>query len=87
MSTLWSESRCNKFSLSLAETESGVKYYFKNSIEPDREIVLYRALEAADIMGDDAAWKEIYKYGLSKKIKPRDELIKEYQEKLQGKED
>ena len=64
-----------------------MKYYFKNSIEPDREIVLYRALEAADIMGDGEAWKEIYKYGLSKKIKPRDELIKEYQEKLQGKED
>lgn len=74
-------------SLSLAETGSGVKYYFKNSTDSDREIVLYRALEVADIMGDDEAWKEIYKYGLSKKIKPRDELKKKYQEKLQGKED
>lgn len=68
-------------SLSLAEKEQGVKYYFKNSIEPQKEIILYRALEAADILGDDEAWIEIYKYGLLKKIKPRDELTKEYQEK------
>jgi len=26
-------------------------------------------------------WKEIYKYGLSQKIKPRDELTREYREK------
>ena len=68
-------------SLSLAETEQGVKYYFKNSIEPQKEIILYRALEATDILGDDEAWIEIYKYGLLKKIKPRDELTKEYKEK------
>ena len=68
-------------SLSLAETEQGVKYYFKNSIETQKEIILYRALEAADILGDDEAWIEIYKYGLLKKIKPRDELTKEYKEK------
>lgn len=68
-------------SISLAETEPGVKYYFKNSIKPQKEIVLYRALEAADILGDDKAWIEIYKYGLSKKIKPRDELTRKYREK------
>ncbi|HJD45880.1 MAG TPA: hypothetical protein H9909_03470 [Candidatus Mediterraneibacter norfolkensis] len=74
-------------SLSLAETESGVKFYFRNSIEPRKEIILYRALWVADIIGDDEVWKEIYKYGLSKKIKPRDELIRKYQEKINGKDE
>lgn len=69
-------------SLSLAETESGVKYYFKNSIKRDKETILYCALRVADIIDDDEMWKEIYKYGLSQKIKPRDELTKEYQEKI-----
>ena len=71
-------------SISLGETESGVKYYFKNSVESRKEIILYRALEVTDIVGDDEVWKEIYKYGLSKKIKPRDELVKRYREKIQG---
>lgn len=68
-------------SLSLAEAESGAKYYFKNSIKPDKETILYCALRAADIIDDDEMWKEIYKYGLSQKIKPRDELTREYREK------
>ena len=65
----------------LAEAESGAKYYFKNSIKPDKETILYCALRAADIIDDDEMWKEIYKYGLSQKIKPRDELTREYREK------
>ena len=34
-----------------AETEQGVKYYFKNCIETQKEIILYKALEAAELAG------------------------------------
>ena len=39
------------------ETESGVKYYFKNSIKRDKETILYCALRAADIIDDDEMWE------------------------------
>lgn len=75
-------------SIELAEIERGIKYYFKNTVEPQKEIILYRALEVASMVGEDAEWIDIYRYGLSKKIKPREELVREYQERTgESKED
>lgn len=65
-----------------AETEQGVKYYFKNCIETQKEIILYKALEAVDLAGSNEQWIEIYEYGLVKKIKPRESLIREYQDRI-----
>ncbi len=70
-------------SISLEETERGVKYYFKSSKEVRKEIILYRALQIAELMDEDSVWIEIYKYGLTKKIKPREELVEKYQKKME----
>ncbi len=67
-------------SISLGEAEQEIRYYFSNSMESDREIILYRALECADWMEDDRVWIDIYRFGLTKKIKPRDSLKKKYGE-------
>lgn len=72
-------------SLLQAETEQGVKYYFKNCMESRKEIILYKALEVADLTGTNEQWIEIYKYGLAKKIKPRESLIREYQDRIKEK--
>lgn len=71
--------------ISLSEPEEGVSYYFSKCQEKDKEIVLYKALWLvpwAD--GDDRLWLDIYRYGLKKKIQPRDSLKKEYQKRLES---
>ncbi|MCI7304141.1 hypothetical protein NIA71_15615 [Ihubacter massiliensis] len=67
--------------IALAEPEDGIKYYFKNCREQDKEITLYRALDLVDCMGEDKLWLSVYEYGLKKKIKPREYLAREYQER------
>ena len=67
-------------SISLGEAEQEIRYYFSNSMESDREIILYRALNCADWMDDDRVWIDIYRFGLTQKIKPRDSLKKKYGE-------
>lgn len=66
-------------SIDLVETEAGIKYYFAKCQETDREIALYRALECAEWMEDSRAWIDIYRYGLTKKIKPREKLQEKYE--------
>ncbi len=70
-------------SLSLAETERGIRFFLKNSIESRKEIILYRALEIARWVGTDAQWLDIYRYGVSKKIKPREELVERYRKLME----
>ncbi|HAX52715.1 hypothetical protein [Muricomes intestini] len=71
--------------ISLAEPEEGVSYYFEFCQEMDKEIVLYRALELADWMDEEDLWIDIYKYGIVKKIKPREKLVQQYGERSKGK--
>lgn len=66
--------------IELAEPASGVEYYFRNCEETDREITLHRALDIVDWEENDELWMQVYEYGVSKKIKPRDSLIKKYNE-------
>lgn len=72
--------------IELGEAEEGVRYFFKHSIERNKEIILYQALELADWMDEAELWLNVYKYGLSKKITPRDSLQKEYEKRLKKKE-
>lgn len=66
--------------IELAEPASGVEYYFRNCEETDREIILHRALDIVDWEENDELWMQVYEYGVSKKIKPRDPLVKKYNE-------
>lgn len=71
-------------SIELAEVEDGIRYYFNHCKENTLEIVLYRALQVADwTSDDDKVWVDIYRYGLTKRIKPRDSLISQYQKRIQ----
>ncbi len=72
-------------SISLAETDTGIRYFFSKCLETDKEIALYRALDCASWMEDDQAWIDIYHYGLAKKIKPRDSLQEQYKELISKK--
>lgn len=65
----------------LGEPEEGVKYFFSHSKERNDEITLYCALQLADWMDEKELWLDVYKYGLSKKITPRDSLQEEYKER------
>lgn len=65
--------------IELGEPEEGVKYFFKHSKERSQEITLYCALRLADWMDEEELWMDVYKYGLSKKITPRDSLQEEYE--------
>lgn len=67
-------------SIALAETEKGLRFYFKNCSEANKEIILYRALSLVELLDDDGMWIQVYEYGLRKKIKPRDYLKKRYEE-------
>lgn len=67
--------------IELGEPEEGVRYFFNHSRERDKEITLYCALQLADWMDKEELWLNVYKYGLSKKITPRDSLQKEYEER------
>lgn len=68
-------------SITLSETEDGMKYYFANSKNRDDEITMYRALNCAEWMDDNESWLQIYDYGISKGIKPRDELLRMHEER------
>ncbi|RKI43497.1 hypothetical protein D7V86_19675 [bacterium D16-51] len=65
----------------LAELEEGISYYFKANRQREREIILYKALSLAEWLGEDDIWIQIYEYGIKKNIKPRDSLVREYQER------
>jgi hypothetical protein len=65
----------------LYEPEQGIKYYFEHYKGTNREITLFRALRVADWMEEDELWLKIYKYGLAKKIKPRQDLQAQYRER------
>lgn len=64
----------------LAETASGIEYYFQNCERKDKEITLYCALEIVDWVEDDALWIKVYEYGIGKKIVPRDYLTQKYKQ-------
>lgn len=70
-------------SIELAETDSGIRYFFANYAETDKEITLYCALEIVEWAGDDDLWIKVYEYGLSQKIKPRGRLAEQYRDLLQ----
>lgn len=70
-------------SVELAETDSGIKYYFANYVEISKEITLYCALDIVECVGNDDLWLKVYQYGLSQKIKPRKGLVEQYQKLLQ----
>ena len=70
-------------SIDLAEPEEGIAYYFKKCRKSSQEIVLYRALDVVNQMeGDNRLWLDVYRYGLKKKIKPRECLVEEYKRRL-----
>lgn len=70
-------------SIDLAEPEEGIAYYFKKCRKSSQEIVLYRALDVVNQMeGDNRLWLDVYRYGLKKKIKPREFLVEEYKRRL-----
>lgn len=65
--------------IKLAEPEQGIDYYFKHSTRTDKEITLYRALDLISRIDDNDLWMKVYEYGIQKKIKPRDDLIRTYE--------
>ncbi|MDC7289100.1 hypothetical protein NXH76_14925 [Blautia schinkii] len=69
-------------SISLAEPDTGIVYYFKHCWRRDIEITLYCALQLADLLDEAEAWLKIYEYGIKKKIKPRDYLCREYEDRV-----
>lgn len=71
-------------SIALNEPELGVDYFFRTCTDTDKEITLYKALRLIDWMDEDELWLDVYRYGLKKKIKPRDNLVKEYTERIQA---
>lgn len=62
----------------LSELEEGISYYFKVNKEREKEIILYKALRLAEWLDEDDSWLQIYEYGIKKKIKPREYLVREY---------
>lgn len=67
--------------IELGEAEEGVAYFFAHVREHDKETVLYRALELVEFMEEDQLWLEVYKYGLTRKIKPGERLQAKYEER------
>ncbi len=73
-------------SIDLAEEKEGLDYYFKHTKETDAEIILYKALSIVSMMKEDddnQLWIDTYRYGLTRKIKPRRSLVETYQKKLE----
>lgn len=68
-------------SISLAEAEEGIRYFFAKVQEREAEIVLYRALACAEWMDEDQIWIDFYRYGLTRKIVPRNSLQEKYKER------
>lgn len=63
------------------KVDTSVDFETSHSKERNEEITFYCALQLADWMDEKELWLDVYKYGLSKKIKPRDGLQKEYEER------
>ena len=61
---------------SLYEYKDGIDYFWKNHVERDREITLYRLLQFLYSQND--LWIREYEKAVAKGIKPRDNLKKEY---------
>lgn len=74
-------------SISLSEPELGVDYYFRTCTETDKEITLYKILRIIDWMDEDELWLDVYRYGLKKKIKPRENLANEFKRRTEGEAD
>ena len=74
-------------SAALEEWKKGIDYYFKHSKHQNREVTLYCALELLWFIDRDDLWIKTYEYGLRKKIKPREETIREYEELKRQAED
>lgn len=55
--------------------------FFAHVREHDKETVLYRTLELVEFMEDDQLRLEVYKYGLTRKIKPGGRLRAKYEER------
>ena len=70
--------------IELAEITSGVEYYFQNCERNDKEITVYCALDIVDCVENDALWVHVYEYGIGKKIKPRDCLVRKYEQLTDG---
>lgn len=70
--------------IELAEIASGIEYYFQNCERNDKEITLYCALDIVEWAENDALWIQVYEYGIGKKIKPRDSLVRKYKELTSG---
>lgn len=70
--------------IELAEIASGIEYYFQNYEENNKEITLYCALDIVDRVENDALWIKVYEYGIRKKIKPRDSLVRKYKQLTDG---
>ena len=68
-------------SIALSEPEPGLKYFFHHTNYQTKEITLYCALDLVSQMEADDLWITVYEnYGIKKKIKPRDFLVKKYEE-------
>lgn len=71
-------------SIELTEAEDGIRYYFDHCREYRNETILYRALEIVDWTdAGEKLWIDVYRYGLTRKIEPREELTAKYQELIQ----
>ncbi|MCI9173599.1 MAG: hypothetical protein HFH49_01470 [Lachnospiraceae bacterium] len=69
-------------SIELSEPEPGLDYFFQHTNYQKREITLYCALDLISYMEADDLWLTVYEnYGIKKKIKPRDYLVREYEER------
>lgn len=68
-------------SVELAEPEEGIKFYFKHAQNSSREITMYCALQLMDWMEEEELWIKVYEYGISKKIRPREGLIRSYEKR------
>ena len=67
-------------SAALEEWKKGIDYYFKHSKRQNREVTLYCALKVFWYIDRNDLWIKTYEYGLRKKIEPRDELTRRYEE-------
>lgn len=70
--------------MEMEKIKEGIQYYFTNYEKYKNElddIVLYKALDLAEMMEAEKEWIEIYEYAIKKRIRPRNELAFEYQKR------
>ena len=66
---------------SLQEYDEGIKYFWKNTIERDKEVKLYCLLELIGMEELDQLWLREYDKAVKSGIKPRESLQEEYSER------